>query len=122
MTQASEFGRQGSGKSATIAGAAATAPTPEKISAKRQLGPPLLTGVVVGSMIGGGSFNLPQNMASGAALGAVCLAWVVTFVGMFFLSNAFRTLADMRPDLTAGIYTYAKEGFGKYVGFMMAWG
>ena len=88
----------------------------------RQLGPLLLTGVVVGSMIGGGSFNLPQNMANGAALGAVVIAWIVTLVGMFFLANSFRTLADKRPDLTAGIYSYAREGFGKFAGFMMAWG
>src|SRR5690348_8374462 len=70
----------------------------------RKLGLILLCGVVVGSMIGGGSFNLPQNMASGADLGAVTIAWIVTLAGMFFLSNAFRMLADTRPDLKAGIY------------------
>ena len=113
MAQTTEFSQQEMAQT-TTAGRAG--------KAAKQLGPLLLTGVVVGSMIGGGSFNLPQNMASGAALGAVIIAWIVTFVGMFFLSNAFRTLADKRPDLTAGIYTYAKEGFGKYVGFMMAWG
>src|SRR4029453_18259255 len=80
---------------------------------RRKLGLILLSGVVVGSMIGGGSFNLPQNMASGASLGAVTIAWIVTLVGMFFLSNAFRTLADTRPDLKAGIYRYAEEGFGR---------
>jgi arginine:ornithine antiporter / lysine permease len=89
---------------------------------RRKLGLILLSGVVVGSMIGGGSFNLPQNMASGASLGAVTIAWIVTLVGMFFLSNAFRTLADTRPDLKAGIYRYAEEGFGRLVGFEMAWG
>jgi len=99
-------------------------PTSDKIVKpdSRKLGLPLLTGVVVGSMIGGGAFNLPQNMASGAGLGAVAIAWVVTLVGMFFLSNAFRTLADKRPDLKAGIYRYAQEGFGPLVGFEMAWG
>ena len=88
----------------------------------RKLGLLLLTGVVVGSMIGGGSFNLPQNMASGAGLGAVIIAWIITLVGMFFLSNAFRTLSDKRPDLKAGIYRYAQEGFGPLAGFEMAWG
>lgn len=89
---------------------------------ERKLGLVILTGVVVGSMIGGGSFNLPQNMASAAGLGAVTIAWLVTLVGMFFLSNAFRTLADARPDLKAGIYRYAQEGFGRLAGFEMAWG
>ena len=73
-------------------------------------------------MIGGGVFNLPQNMARGAGLGAIIIAWVLTLVGMFFLSNGFRILADKRPDLKAGIYRYAQEGFGPLVGFEMAWG
>jgi arginine:ornithine antiporter/lysine permease len=81
-----------------------------------------LAGIVVGSMIGGGAFNLPQNMARGASLGAIIIAWILTLVGMFFLANAFRTLADKRPDLKAGIYRYAQEGFGPLVGFEMAWG
>lgn len=104
----------------------ATTPTASPIAArkhdKRKLGLLLLSGIVVGSMIGGGAFNLPQNMAAGAGLGAVAIAWLVTLVGMFFLSNTFRTLADQRPDLTAGIYSYAREGFGKFAGFQMAWG
>lgn len=88
----------------------------------RKLGVVLLSGIVVGSMIGGGAFNLPQNMAASAGLGAIAIAWVITLVGMFFLANSFRTLADQRPDLTAGIYSYAREGFGKFAGFEMAWG
>jgi arginine:ornithine antiporter/lysine permease len=88
----------------------------------RKLGLPILTGLVVASMIGGGAFNLPQNMAQGAGLAAVVIAWLITLVGMFFLSNTFRTLADKRPDLKAGIYSYAKEGFGSLAGFEMAWG
>ena len=81
-----------------------------------------LVGVVAGSMIGGGIFNLPQNMAAGAAAGAVIIAWIITGIGMYFLANTFRTLADERPDLSAGIYRYAREGFGRFAGFEMAWG
>jgi arginine:ornithine antiporter/lysine permease len=88
----------------------------------RRLGLLLLSGVVVGSMIGGGAFNLPQNMAAGAGLAAIIIAWIVTFVGMYFLSNGFRILSDKRPDLKAGIYSYAQEGFGAFAGFQMAWG
>ncbi|MGN8159405.1 basic amino acid/polyamine antiporter [Salinisphaera sp. RV14] len=90
--------------------------------AGRKVGLISLVGMVVGAMIGGGVFNLPQNMAVGASLMAVVIAWVVTGVGMFFLANTFRTLADKRPDLDAGIYTYAREGFGRFAGFQMAWG
>ncbi len=74
----------------------------------------MLSGVVVGSMIGGGTFNLPANMASAAGLGAIVIAWIVTFVGMFFLSNAFRILSDKRPDLKAGIYSYSHARFGPF--------
>ncbi len=88
----------------------------------RKLGIVMLSGIVVASMIGGGAFNLPQNMANSAGLGAIVIAWVITFVGMYFLSNCFRILADKRPDLKAGIYTYAQAGFGPFAGFQMAWG
>ncbi|HYP63589.1 MAG TPA: amino acid permease, partial [Acidocella sp.] len=88
----------------------------------RKLGLVMLSGVVIGSMIGGGSFNLPANMAGAAGLGAIIIAWIVTFVGMYFLSNAFRILSDKRPDLKAGIYSYAQAGFGPFAGFQMAWG
>lgn len=81
-----------------------------------------LVGVVAGSMVGGGIFNLPQNMAAGAAAGAIIVAWVITGIGMYFLANTFRTLSDERPDLSAGIYRYASEGFGRFAGFEMAWG
>ncbi len=81
-----------------------------------------LAAIVVGSMIGGGVFNLPSNMSEGAALGAVLIAWIITGTGMFFLAQTFKILSDTRPDLSSGIYTYAAEGFGKYVGFNSAWG
>ncbi|MEM7172541.1 MAG: basic amino acid/polyamine antiporter [Pseudomonadota bacterium] len=81
-----------------------------------------LIGMVAGSMVGGGIFNLPQNMAAGAAAGAVIIAWVITAFGMYFLANTFRTLSNARPDLSAGIYRYAQEGFGRFIGFEVAWG
>ncbi len=88
----------------------------------RKLGLLMLSGVVVGSMIGGGAFNLPANMSGAAGLGAIVIAWIVTFIGMYFLANSFRILSDKRPDLKAGIYSYAQAGFGRFTGFQMAWG
>ena len=41
---------------------------------KGKLGVLALAGVVVSSMIGGGIYSLPQNMAAGASVGAVILA------------------------------------------------
>ena len=81
-----------------------------------------LASIVISSMVGGGVFSLPQNMAAGASAGAVLLAWVITGIGMYFIANTFSVLSRVKPDLTAGIYMYAREGFGPYVGFTIGWG
>ena len=87
----------------------------------RKLGVLALSALVVSAMIGGGIFSLPQNMAQNAALAAVIGAWIITGTGMFFLANTFRTLANVCPDGGAGIYAYARMGFGRFAGFQMAW-
>ena len=80
-----------------------------------------LAGIVVSSMIGGGIFSLPQNMAQSASIGAVLIAWLVTGFGMYFIANSFRILSMAKPNLTTGIYMYSKEGFGPYMGFTIGW-
>ncbi|MFL1503409.1 arginine-ornithine antiporter [Pseudomonas sp. O64] len=81
-----------------------------------------LVALVVGSMIGGGIFSLPQNMAASADVGAVLIGWVITAIGMLTLAFVFQTLANRKPDLDGGVYAYAKAGFGDYMGFSSAWG
>ncbi|WP_296262707.1 MULTISPECIES: arginine-ornithine antiporter [unclassified Pseudomonas] len=81
-----------------------------------------LVALVVGSMIGGGIFSLPQNMAASADVGAVLIGWVITAVGMLTLAFVFQTLANRKPSLDGGVYAYAKAGFGDYMGFSSAWG
>lgn len=81
-----------------------------------------LTGLVFGAVVGGAVFNLPQNMASGAAPGAVLWAWIITGAGFLLLVLCFRELSARRPDLKEGIYQYARAGFGDYAGFNVAWG
>ena len=81
-----------------------------------------LIALVVGSMIGGGIFSLPQNMAASADVGAVLIGWVITAIGMLTLAFVFQTLANRKPDLDGGVYAYAKAGFGDYMGFSSAWG
>jgi arginine:ornithine antiporter / lysine permease len=95
--------------------AATSAPPP-----KLRLG--ALTALVVGSMIGGGIFSLPQNMAVSADACAVLIGWAITAVGMLTLAFVFQTLANRKPELDGGVYIYAKEGFGDYMGFSSAWG
>lgn len=81
-----------------------------------------LIALVVGSMIGGGIFSLPQNMAASAGAGAVLIGWAITAVGMLTLAMVFQSLANRKPELDAGVYAYAKAGFGDYMGFSSAWG
>ena len=88
----------------------------------KKLGVVALASVVVSSMIGGGIFSLPQNMAQSASAGAVAIAWVITGIGIYFIANSFRILSDVRPDLKAGVYMYGRVGFGPFVGFLVAWG
>ena len=95
--------------------------TKDTKSGENNLGVLALAGVVVSSMIGGGIYSLPQNMAAGASVGAVILAWIITGIGVYFLANTFRILSVVKPDLTAGIYMYSREGFGRYVGFTIGW-
>jgi len=87
-----------------------------------KLGMVAMTLLVIGAMVGGGAFNLPQNMAQKAGLGAVLISWLVSGLGVFFLARTFQVLADIKPDMTAGIYMYSRQGFGKFAGFQVAWG
>ena len=93
----------------------------EKSSNKTGLGVLALAGIVVSSMIGGGIYSLPQNMAAGASAGAVLLAWVITGIGIYFIANTFSILSMAKPNLHTGIYSYSEAGFGKYAGFTIGW-
>jgi arginine:ornithine antiporter/lysine permease len=81
-----------------------------------------LIAVVIGSMVGSGFFDLPGNMAQHSALGPILIAFLITFVGMMCLVCVFKDLSMRKPQLNAGIYAYAKAGFGNYMGFNSAWG
>lgn len=81
-----------------------------------------LTALVISSMIGAGIFNLISDMASFASPGSIVIGWIVTGLGMGSLAFSFKNLSEKRPDLDAGIYSYAKAGFGDYMGFNSAWG
>jgi len=91
-------------------------------SAEQKLSLRALIALVVGSMIGSGIFALPS--AFGRATGGLgaLIAWVIAGVGMLMLAFVFQTLARRKPELDAGIYAYAKAGFGDYPGFASAVG
>ncbi|RDI99380.1 amino acid permease [Dyella solisilvae] len=81
-----------------------------------------LTAMVVGGMVGAGIFSLPRTFANATGpLGAV-VAWLIAGSGMYMLARVFQSLAERKPDLDAGVYAYAKAGFGDYPGFLSAFG
>lgn len=89
---------------------------------KKNLSLGALIALIVGSMIGGGAFNLPSDMAKGANSGAVLIGWLITGIGMIALAFVYQNLSRRKPELDGGIYSYARDGFGDYVGFNSAWG
>lgn len=81
-----------------------------------------LMAIVVGGVIGGGIFNIGKILAEGASLGAIIISWIISGTGLLSIALTFTTLNKVRPELSSGIYTYARTGFGNYAGFNIAWG
>jgi arginine:ornithine antiporter/lysine permease len=93
---------------------------PEKVTEKVSL--PTLTAMVVGSMIGSGVFLLPRRFGAETGVVGAIIAWSIAGAGMLMLAFVFQRLAMRKPALDAGIFAYAKAGFGDYVGFNSAIG
>lgn len=82
-----------------------------------------LTAFAIGTTLASGVFSISGDMAAnGANTGAVMTGWLICGIGMLALMMCFYGLNRFRPDLTSGIYSYAREGLGEYVGFNSAWG
>lgn len=83
---------------------------------------PTLTAMVVGSMVGSGVFLLPRRFGTETGVLGAVIAWTIAGSGMLMLAFVFQRLAVRKPELDAGIFAYAKAGFGDYVGFNSAFG
>ena len=81
-----------------------------------------LTAMVVGGMVGAGVFSIPRNFAMATGVYGALIAWTIAGAGMLMLAFVFQTLANRKPDLDAGVYAYARAGFGPYLGFASAFG
>src|SRR5262245_33761353 len=81
-----------------------------------------LTAMVVGSMVGAGIFSLPRTFAGATGPIGALIAWAIAGTGMYMLARVFQSLAERKPDLNAGVFSYAKAGFGDYPGFLSAFG
>jgi APA family basic amino acid/polyamine antiporter len=98
---------------------ASTPPAAQPGSRTRQLGLWMATSLVVGNMIGSGIFLLPAALAPYRGYGV--LSWLITATGSVALALTFARLARRFPR-AGGPYVYAREGFGEFTGFFMAWG
>ncbi|MEG0006388.1 MAG: amino acid permease, partial [Clostridium sp.] len=92
------------------------------MSNDKKMGLGLLVALGIGSMIGGGIFNSPTDLITSANPQATLIAWAIGGFGVIMLALIFQMLANKRPDLTGGVYSYAREGFGEFIGFNSAWG
>ena len=81
-----------------------------------------LTAMVVGSMVGSGIFSLPRTFGIATGPFGAIIAWCIAAGGMYTLARVFQALAERKPNLDAGVYAYAKAGFGDYPGFLSALG
>ena len=81
-----------------------------------------LTAMVVGGMVGAGIFSLPRTFAGATGPFGAVIAWLIAGTGMYMLARVFQSLAERKPDMDAGVFAYAKAGFGDYPGFLSAFG
>lgn len=86
------------------------------------LGVVALATMVMGSMVGAGVFSLPKQFAAGTGVLGTVVAWAVSGTGMLLLALVFQDLAQRKPELDAGVFAYARAGFGEYIGFFSAFG
>ncbi len=85
---------------------------------RRSLGLWMCTALVVGNMIGSGVFLLPSSLAQFG--GISILGWLFSAGGAVCLALVFAHLATQLPKI-GGPYAFAREGFGDFGGFLVAW-
>ncbi len=93
--------------------------TESKVEEKEKIGFWSSTSLVVGNMTGSGIFLLPAALA--AYGGISLLGWILTLIGTIFLALVFSRLSRLITR-AGGPYTYSREGFGDFTGFIVAWG
>tara|TARA_R110002124_G_scaffold120895_6_gene279005 strand:- start:67742 stop:69046 length:1305 start_codon:yes stop_codon:yes gene_type:complete len=86
----------------------------------QKIGIIICTSLVIGNMIGVGIFVLPSALASYGSISL--LGWVFTSLGALILAKIFSNLSKLIVNKSGGPYTFAREGFGDFIGFLVAWG
>ena len=86
---------------------------------ERSLGLATCTALVIGNMVGSGFFIAPAALARFGT--TALIGWAVMSVGAISLGVVFARLARIAPA-TGGPYAYTRMGFGRFAGFLIAWG
>ncbi|MFH1295849.1 MAG: amino acid permease [Bacteroidota bacterium] len=89
------------------------------VEEKGKIGFWMSTSLAAGNMIGSGVFLLPAALAFYG--GISMFGWILTSVGTIFLALVFSRLSKLITK-AGGPYTYSREGFGEFTGFLVAWG
>lgn len=77
--------------------------------------------MIVSSCIGTGIFGITSDVSKAAAPGPALLAWLFVGLGILALVLCLNNLSQKRPDLEAGIFSYAGAGFGPLGEFISGW-
>jgi APA family basic amino acid/polyamine antiporter len=88
------------------------------ISSKYKFGFWQTTSLVVGNIVGSGILMLPVSLAFYGTFGL--FGWALTSLGAVFLGLVFANLSQ-RFTKSGGPYIYAREVFGRFFGFEVAW-
>ena len=78
------------------------------------------TSLVVGNMIGAGVFLMPAALAAYGGISVV--GWLFSSAGALVLAFIFSRLSKMVKNSAGGPYAFSREGFGDFLGFLVAWG
>src|SRR5262245_17312811 len=85
----------------------------------RRLGLPAWPALGVGHRVGSGVFTAPSALAPYGT--TAIIGWGVMAFGAVCLGLVFARLASIAPA-TGGPYAYTRMGFGRFAGFIIAWG
>lgn len=88
----------------------------------KKLGLGLLVALGIGTMIASGIFNSPTDLITTTNPMVVLISWGIGVFGVVMLGLVFYLLSNKKPELQGGIYSYAKDGYGDFIGFNSAWG
>ena len=91
-----------------------------KTTPSKKLGIWMSTSLVVGNMIGAGVFLMPAALAAYGGISVV--GWLFSSIGALIIAFIFSRLSKLVKNAAGGPYAFTREGFGDFLGFLVAWG